>query len=150
MDNNPDFLHSLKLNNAKDFEFFGYLSITHPENPLLCEDEILGFFYIDIKNCKHGTTPLFKQDYVVNVKKQNKTYISYTADKIAGKTKNAFVQPLLNFFDLYGCKNIYYSKEGVKWWHHHYNDVTDLPDSPPPNKELLRQIGNKLKIKHKT
>lgn len=125
MDSNPDFLKSLKLYEDKKFAFIPLLVCSG--SPKLPQDQVLGFFYVDIQNARDGKTPLFKQDFVVNVGRTDRDFRSYAAKQfVNGKD----VHLIDDFFRDYGDNGTYYHHlDGRKKpWNHHYAQIPDLPN----------------------
>lgn len=138
MDQHPEFFRSLKLSNPKRFKFIPLIFISHtPPSHARSKDEVIGMWYLDthkIKCPQHKCICLFKQDFVVNIGKYDRKFISYSADNRNGE----YVRPIKEFFDRYGDNGKFYHDD--KEWQHHYADVHFLPDEPK-----LRQCAQILK-----
>ncbi len=138
MDNNPEFFCSLKLSNSSRFKFIPLIFTSHtPNNHTKHKDEVIGMWYLDTsKNiCNyHSRICFFKQDFVVNIGKRNKEFVSYSADIESGK----YVKPISEFFRIYGSGGKFY--HDGKEWQHHYADISSLPDEP-----RLREWAQKIK-----
>ena len=80
---------------------------------------------MDKDKFRKGNTPLFKQDFIVNVGMQYKTWHSYSIEEYVD---NDTVFLIDDFFKNYGKNGSFYH-DGKKW-EHHYNTVNDLPNEP--------------------
>jgi hypothetical protein len=124
IESNPSFRKSLKLNNPNRFIKLPFLITSHtPRAHKLHKDEIIGIWYLDKNNYQNNQEPLFKQDFIVNKLKQNKEFVSFAANSFAN---GDYVEPIDNFFKIYGSGGKYYHKSGIRW-EHHYDSVADLP-----------------------
>ena len=121
MDKYPAFYKSLKLSNDKRFIFIPIIALSHLPNSEgdLSQDEIIGMFYYDIKE------DCFKQDYVVNIKRKHKQFVSYTRGEGA---KDNYICSIHEFYKKYGKKGKYYYKEGTFIYEHRYDAVENLPN----------------------
>lgn len=141
MDDHPEFLNSLKLSNLNQFEFIPLIFISHtPSIHAKHKDEVIGMWYLDKsgQRCKfHNRICLFKQDFVANVNKQDKEYVSYSTSNNNGK----YVRSIAEFFSIYGANGKFY--HDGREWQHHYVDVNALPDEP-----RLREMAKSLKRKY--
>lgn len=137
MDRDQSFFKSLKLANEKDFKFLSLLFTSHtPPNHPCTEDEVIGLWYGDLQNIRSNSKPLFKQDFIVNIKNRDREFISYTIKKFVN---NLSVKIIDDFFRDYGSDGEYYHN-GLQW-QHHYDTINDLPEEP----SLIR-AANKLLI----
>lgn len=140
MDEHPEFLKSLKLSNSKRFDFIPLIFTSHtiPSHEKNA-DEVIGLWFLDKEKafCKrHKTVCLFKQDFIVNTKKENKEFISYSSDN----DKGIYIKPIKDFFVLYGNNEKFY--HDGKCWQHHYQNVENLPEEP-----RLRKLAVEAKCK---
>lgn len=134
MESNPEFYNSLKIANTERFYFLKpILTSFVPNHPTLSQDEVLGFFYFDIK------TKIFKQDFIINKDKQGKSFYSYVDEKTYDKYKSCpYVLLINNFFKTYGENGKYYHRQHEKPWMHHYKNIIELPgDILQKNAEVL-------------
>ncbi len=98
MDKNPAFYKSLKLSNERRFKFFQPIILSHlpVSEGEKSKDEIIGMFYFDTKKSKF----IFKQDYIVNIKKEDKEFVSYTRG--SNSSQNKYVRSIHDFYSTYG------------------------------------------------
>lgn len=124
----PDFSKALKINNHIRFVSLGAVVTSY--SPLKPEDEVIGFYVYDFKEDK------FKQDFIVNVGKNDSEYILYT--KFPNKN-NKRVKDISQFFDKYS-KGKYYIES-------HHPKFEDLPDVIKPRALEAIDLANRLKNK---
>jgi hypothetical protein len=141
IEKNKDFCNSLKLRHPRRFRKIPYLITSHtPPSHLFHRDEIIGLWYLDIKNYLEQKKPFFKQDFVVNKNGNSQLFTSFAQRGFSG---GDYVEPVDIFFEKYGNNGKYYHKG--KRWEHHYDDITDLPNNTL--QELANKIIRELKIK---
>lgn len=140
MDKSPFFYNSLKLANTARFEFIPLIFITHtPYWHRMASDEIIGLWYLDKINLKTGRGPIFKQDFIVNIKTENTIFKSYAVKKYVDN-KTVFLME--DFFNKDYGENGKFYHDGKKW-QHNYRDVNELPDEPN-----LKLLATMLKVLH--
>jgi len=141
-DSHSEAFNALKLNNPKKFDFLGVIFLSHtPSSHPKSSDEVIGIWYLDYSgsSCKfHKRICWFKQDFIVNIKKQDKEFVTYSANYEEGK----YVKPINDFFRLYGDDGKFF--HNGKEWQHHYFNVLDLPDEP-----TLRKSAKQILIKRR-
>lgn len=126
MDKDIFFYNSLKLANVSDFRFLGILFTSHtPSGHPSSTDEVIGLWYGDINNIKSNSHPHFKQDFIVNIQKQDRGFISYTIKRFVNGNS---VKLINDFFRDYGDAGKFYHN-GLRW-QHHYKTINDLPNEP--------------------
>lgn len=139
MDKNPPFYNSLKLVNSTRFVLIPFIFISRtPYWHRKARDEVIGLWYLDKINLKSGRGPVFKQDFIININTENKSFKSYAVKEYVDN-KTVFL--INSFFKDYGENGVFYH-DGKKW-QHDYRDVNELPDEPN-----LRLLGTILKIVH--
>lgn len=135
MDRNTDFYLSLKLSNSDRFAFLKPIFTSHtPAGHAKSMDEVIGFWYADIKNITTQKGAQFKQDFIVNLKNEDRQFISYASKKFIN---NDDVLLINLFFREYGENGNFYHNGQL--WQHHYNSIEDLPDEPG-----LREAAQKI------
>jgi len=129
MDNHPEFKNSLKIVNPNRFKYISLIFTSHtpPTHPF-SNDQVIGMWYIDAINFRLSRFPLFKQDFIVNKDSNNIEFISYTTRPIVRRANSPFVQPIQDFFRIYGQNGLFYHNN--QRWAHHYDNITDLPNEP--------------------
>jgi hypothetical protein len=137
MDKEEDFFNSLKLSNPKRFILIPrviILSHTVPPHPKY-NDQVIGIFYYDRDPnlCReHNRFCRFKQDYIINLNSANQEFISYSGFRRKGR----YGKPIVRFFAEYGNNGTFYHN-GLQW-HHHYQNVGDLPNEPVLRSEAAK------------
>ena len=133
MDKYPKFLASLKISNEARFKFFKYLYCTHTlVDHLRHEDQVLGFWYYDIK------MKCFKHDFVVNLGEKHNHYLSFVPGRLfpklaTSKEERSYIQSLDHFRRIY-CNGTNYYHDGTKLQHKYWSI-----DELPPDEELRRR-----------
>jgi len=125
--NDPDFMEALKINHLERFISLGAIVTSY--SPLKPEDEIIGFYTYDLKLNK------FKQDFIVNVKKQDKEFILYT--RFPSKN-NKSIRDINEFYKIYS--------QGKHYINSHHLSFNDLPDEIKPRAQKAIDLANKIKL----
>lgn len=124
--NHPDFSKALKIIYPEKFLTLGAIVTSHsPHKP---EDEVIGIYTYAYRM----KSPIFKQDFVINVGGLQKQFILYT--KYPSKSK--IVKDISDFYKTYGRNGNYLNT--------HHLSFDDLPDKVKWAGERAINLANKI------
>lgn len=124
MQENESFYHSMRFHNPK---YVPLNCIFISTSPIIPSDEVLGVWYFNREGRGTCGDAYFKQDYIVNLRKEHQRYVSYTNVR----QPNAHVQPIAEFFKRYGDGEKYFCHVDGRsqFWNHRYATLDELPNS---------------------
>lgn len=122
---NPTLSKALKNTNPKKFISLGAISISYPPET---SDEVIGFYVYDYG----AKTPLFKQDFIVNIGSKNTDFIIYT--RFPSGTENKIIKDINDFFEKYPT----YDRNS------HRPTFEELPDGIKPRALQAIALAEKL------
>lgn len=126
---NKEFFDALKNIYPDKFISPAMIMVTKPPNG----DEIIGIYNYSYKQ----KTPIFKQDFIINVNSSNKIFILYTRNP-NGSSK--YVKDINEFYDKY-------AKYGYKKSDHHLT-LDELPIELQPRAKRSIELSKKVNIKN--
>lgn len=125
----PDFTQALKIIYPEKFITMGMIVVTHP--PHFPSDKVIGFYIYHYSM----NNPMFKQDFIVDVGKQDNNFVLYTRQDLV--PQNSYIKDINNFFDTYG-------KDG-NYLRAHHVAYEDIPDEGKPRALQAMALGDQVK-----
>jgi hypothetical protein len=125
----PDFTKALKIIYPNKFITMGMVVVTHP--PHCPNDKVIGFYiyHYSLKN------PMFKQDFIVDVGKQDNNFVLYTRQGLV--PQNSYIKDINDFFSNYGRDGNYLRA--------HHVSFEDIPDEGKPRALQAMALGDRVK-----
>lgn len=125
----PDFTKALKIIYPERFVSLGAVVTTYP--PHYPNDQVIGFYAYDYKL----KVPKFKQDFIINLGKQDNNFALYTRQKLV--PTNGYIKDINEFFATYGRDGNYLRA--------HHVTFDDIPDELKPRAAQAAALGNKVR-----
>lgn len=124
--NHPEFQEALKVVRANRFVALGVVYTS--SCPLYPGDQVIGFLVYDYKDCK------FKQDFIVNIRGQNKEFIVYS--RVPGGQPSKYVKDIHEFDSKYAQGKYY---QGT-----HHIEFESLSDEIKPRAQQAMNLAKRV------
>lgn len=125
----PEFQAALKI--IYSDRFISLQAIVTSYSPYFPEDEVIGVYTYDYKQ----KTPLFKQDFIVNIGKRDNEFVLYTRNPKGNNSK--YVKDISIFYETYG-KGAYYVNS-------HHLTLDQLPEEIRERGSRAIQLAEKIR-----
>lgn len=125
----PDFTKALKIIYPDKFITLGMVVVSY--TPHYPDDQVIGFYtyHYSLK------VPKFKQDFIVNLGKQDNNFVLYTRQKLV--PTNRYIKDINEFFAKYGQDGNYLRA--------HHVAIEDIPDEGKPRAAQAKALGDRVR-----